>query len=323
VSINGGASGTGHGTVNITVAPNPGVSVRTGALTIAGLTVAVTEAAQPACSVTLSPSGAAFGKDAATGSFSVATPSYCQWTAVSGANWLTVTSGTAGGGNGTVAYTVQRHFGTTARSAAIGVNEKSFTLTQEGDVVVSCEYSVTPVEFTPCMSVSSNMTAIVTTQATCSWAASPAASWIDVIDGQSGTGPGVISFRVSDNWDAPRQGILEVRWPTVTAGQNLRVRQAGCSYGVSANNLNLPVGGGAANFEVVQQSDPYTCGGPLQNACLWTAVSTASWIIITTSMPQVGDNRVNFTVAPNNTGVSRTGAIVIRDKTVTLTQLSV
>jgi len=37
----------------------------------------------------------------------------------------------------------------------------------------------------------------------------------------------------------------------------------------------------------------------------------------------VGDNRVNFTVAPNNTGVSRTGAIVIRDKTVTLTQLSV
>jgi hypothetical protein len=168
--------------------------------------------------------------------------------------------------------------------------------------------------------VSYTMTATVPTQASCTWTATTTASWIDIIEGQSGTGPGVVSFQVSDNWDPPRQGIVEVRWPTVTAGQNLSVLQAGCYYAVSTNNINLPVGGGVGHFDVIQQSDPNTCGGLQQNACLWTAVSNASWITITTSMPKVGDDRVNFTVAPNNTGVSRSGTITVRDKTVTVIQ---
>jgi Viral BACON domain/Putative binding domain, N-terminal len=319
MTITSGASGTGNGTVNVVVTVNPGPTVRTGTLTVAGQAVAVREEAQPACTVALTPPSVAVGPSPFSGTFAVASPSYCQWTAVSAAPWLTVTSGSAGSGNGTVAYAVDRNRETTVRAASIVVNDKSFVATQEGEVVVACEYSVTPVEFTPCMA-STTMTAMVTTQATCSWTAAPVSSWITLTEGHIGTGSGLVSFRVSDNYDAPRQGIVEVRWPTVTAGQNLRVLQAGCYYGVSTSNINVATVGGQGHFDVVQQSDPQLCGGPLQNACLWTADSQVPWIIITTPMPQRGDNRVNFTVAPNNTGASRTGTIVVRDKTVTITQ---
>jgi hypothetical protein len=113
---------------------------------------------------------------------------------------------------------------------------------------------------------------------------------------------------------------VEVRWPTVTAGQNVRVLQAGCYYGVSTSNINIANVGGQGHFDVVQQSDPQLCGGPTQDACLWTAVSQTLWINITTPMPQRGDNRVTFAVAPNTSGAPRTGTIVVRDKTVTIIQ---
>jgi hypothetical protein len=170
------------------------------------------------------------------------------------------------------------------------------------------------------MSVPSNLTATITTQQGCSWTVNPGASWIAVTSGPSGSGPGVITFRVSDNWDAPRQSVVMVRWPTPTAGQNLRVSQAGCRYGVSADSISVGAAGGPGRFDVLQQSDPLTCGGATQNACRWSAVANVPWIAITTSMPQIGDNPVSFTVAPNDAATGRTGTIVVRDKTIRITQ---
>lgn len=319
LSITAGASGTGTGSVNVTVTTNPGLTVRTGSLTIAGQTVAVLEEAQPACSVTLSPASASYSESPAAGTVSVTSPSYCQWTAVSTAPWLTVTAGSPGQGNGTVSYGVDRNRETAARSAALVINEKTFGVTQAAEPI-ACEYSVTPVEFTPCMSVPFAMTAMVTTQATCAWTATAGASWISITEGQSGSGSGPVSFVVTVNWDAPRTGVVEVRWPTVTAGQNLQVAQAGCYYFVSTSTVNVGAGAGSAKFDVLQQSDPTICGGPTQNACQWTAVSHAPWLTITTTMPQVGDNPVQFEVTPNNTGAARTTTITVRDKTVTIIQ---
>lgn len=208
------------------------------------------------------------------------------------------------------------------RSGAIAVGERTFTVTQAGDppAPAACEYSVTPVEFSPCMSVPSNLTATITTQLGCTWTANPGVSWITMTGGQSGSGSGVLTFRVSDNWDAPRQSVVMVRWPTVTAGQNLRVSQAGSRYGVSATTISIGAAGGPGRFDVLQQSDPYTCGGPTQNACLWIAQSDVPWITVTTTMPQAGDNPVSFTVAPNDSTAARSGTIAVRDKVVRITQ---
>ncbi len=164
------------------------------------------------------------------------------------------------------------------------------------------------------------LTTTITTQASCPWTAISGVPWMTVTAGQSGSGTGAIRMSVSDNWEAPRDGIVMVRWPTPTAGQNLRVSQAGCLYAVTQTSISIGAAGGPGAFDVLQQSVPNTCGGPTQNACLWTAQADVPWITILTSMPRAGDDRVSFTVAANTTGSPRTGRITVRDKTVVISQ---
>jgi hypothetical protein len=321
MSITGGASGTGNGVVSVSVTPNTGATERSGTLTIADRSVTVTEAGQPSCAIDISPASTTLGKDSATGTFAVSAGGQCQWTAASTAGWIAVTAGSSGTGNGTVGYAVERNRELTGRTGTIAVGGRTFTITQAADTPPAiCEYAVAPIAFTPCMSASQIMTAIITTQAGCTWTAEPDASWITLAAGQSGSGPGVVSFRVSDNWDAPRQSVVKVRWPTVTAGQNLQVQQAGCLYSVSTAAISVAAGGGPGRFDVYQMAQPNTCGGPTQSACEWTAQSDVPWITVTTSMPQAGDNPVSFTVAANAASTARTGRITVRDKIVQITQ---
>lgn len=322
MSITSGATGTGNGVVNVSLTPNPSETARTGTLTIAGQAVSVQEEGLGACTLDISPTSASFNKDSTNGTFAVVAPTHCQWSATSSAAWLGVTSGSPGTGNGTVAYSVDRNRDLSARTGTITVGERTFTVNQSGDTPAPpvCEYSVAPIEFSPCMSVPYNLTATITTQQGCTWTASPGASWITVTGGQSGSGPGVVSFTVSDNWDPPRRGVVMVRWPTETAGQNLQVAQAGCYYAVSTSAISIVAAGGTGRFDVIQQSDPNTCGGATQDRCRWTAQSDVPWITVTTSMPSAGDNPVNFTVAANPGTTARTGRITVRDKVVQITQ---
>jgi hypothetical protein len=321
MSITSGASGTGSGMVNVNLTPNPSETTRTGTLTIAGQTVAVQEEGLGACTVEISPSSASFNKDSANGSFTVAAPTHCQWSATSSASWLAVTSGSPGSGNGTISYSVERNRDVNPRTAGIGIGTRTFTVNQAGDTPAPiCEYSVTPIDFAPCMSAPFNLTAAISTQPGCTWTAAPGASWITVTGAQSGSGPGVVSFTVSDNWDAPRHGVVMIRWPTATAGQNLQVAQAGCYYAVSTASISIAAAGGSGQFNVIQQSDPIQCGGATQDRCLWTAQADVPWITVTSSMPQAGDNPVSFTVAANPGPSARTGRITVRDKVVQITQ---
>jgi hypothetical protein len=319
MSITGGSSGSGGGVVSVTVTPNSTIGIRTGTLTVAGQPVSVRQDGFEPCTLDIAPSSASFSKDSATASFAVSAPGHCLWSATSNVAWLAVTSGHQGSGNGSVAYAVERNTAVTARTAAIAIEQRVFIVTQSGDSG-GCEYSVAPVEFNACMSVPYSLTATITTEQGCTWTVNPDASWITVTSARSGSGSGVITFGVSDNWDAPRHSVVMVRWPTPTAGQNLQVSQAGCRYAVSAATVSIGAGGGPGRFDVFQQSDPLTCGGPLQNGCRWVAQSNVSWITITTAMPQSGDNPVSFTVAPNETTAARSGTIAVRDKAVQITQ---
>ena len=322
MSITNGSSGTGNGVVNVSLTANQSQAARTGTLTIAGQAVPVQEEGLGACTIEISPASASFNQNNATGSFDVTAPAHCQWSATSNSAWLGITSGSPGTGNGKVAYSVDRNRDLNARSGTITVGERAFTVNQSGDTPAPpvCEYSVTPIEFAPCMAVPYNLTATITTQQGCTWTASPGASWITVTGGQSGSGSGVISFMVSENWESPRHGVVMVRWPTASAGQNLQVAQAGCRYAVSATSVSIAAPGGSGRFDVIQQSDPYTCGGATQDACRWTATSSVPWITVTTSMPQMGDNPVSFTVAPNDSTSPRTGTVTVRDQVVQITQ---
>jgi len=322
MSVNGIPARIGPGIASATLTENTGESPRTGTLTIAGQAVAVSQGGvAPPCSFRLEPGNASWPHEGGSGTFSVITPERCAWTARSNTSWITLTSGQQGTGSGTVSYTVERNRDAAARAGTITAAEQTFSITESGEAVpVNCEYSVAPIEFNVCMAVPYNLTATITTQQGCSWTAAPDASWVTVAEGQSGTGPGTIAFRVTDNWDASRHANVMVRWPTPTAGQNLRVAQAGCRYAVSSSAISISATGGQARFDVIQQSDPLECGGPLQNACLWRADADVPWITITTSMPQAGDNPVSFTVAANDGTAARAGTIKVRDKVVVVTQ---
>jgi hypothetical protein len=71
---------------------------------------------------------------------------------------------------------------------------------------------------------------------------------------------------------------------------------------------------------VLQQSDPLTCGGPLQNACRWSAVANVSWIAVLTGLPRSGDDPVAFEIAPYDGTEPRAGHITVRDQVVNVVQ---
>jgi hypothetical protein len=319
MSIISGSSGTGNGTVTVSLTANEGTDVRSGTLNVAGQSVAVRQDGLEPCTFAIDPGSAAVDSDASTGSFEVATLARCEWTAATSAAWLAITNGGHGTGNGTVAWSVDRNRDSTGRTAFITIADKTFTVTQAGEQRV-CDYSVSPVTFTPCMSVPFDLVAAVTAPVGCTWTVEPDASWITLTSGGSGSGSGTVTFRVSDNYDAPRHSVVKVRWPTPTAGQNLQVQQAGCRYGVSTSSIDIAAAGGTGRFDVLQQSDPISCGSATQDRCLWTAISDASWITVTTSMPQMGDNPVSFTIAANTATSPRSGTITVRDRVVRITQ---
>lgn len=319
IALSSGATGNGPGTVGYSVGVNSATESRSGTVTIGGQSHAVTQQGRvpTACSYELTPDTSSWGDDGGRRTFAVSAPPDCAWTAVSGASWVVVNSG-EGRGNGTVSYTVARNTEIAERSTTIAVADRTFRVRQGGDVS-ACLYSVTPIDFRPCMA-GSNVIASVTTQASCPWTAEPDASWLGVPGGSSGRGSGAITITFTDNYAAPRQGIVKVRWPTPTAGQNVRVAQAGCFYSVSRASVSFTAAGGSATFDVLQQSDPITCGGATQDRCTWTAQSNVAWITITSSMPRSGDNPVAFTVAANVGSAAREGRITVRDKVVVVTQ---
>lgn len=315
-----GTTITGTGSVTYTVSANASTEVRTGGMTIGGLGVAVTQQGRTptVCSYELSPDSAEFGSDAAGGTFSVTAPADCTWAPVSSASWLVVTSGAQGTGSGTVAYSVARNTDVPDRIARVTLADRIFTVVQEGDYD-ACQYAVTPVNVETCMPAGT-VNIMVSTQNSCPWTAAPDASWLDVTSGSSGSGSGVITTAFTENYDARRLGIVMVRWPAPTAGQNVRLDQAGCLYGVSRSEVSFTADAGTGTFDVLQQSEPYTCGGATQDRCIWSAVTDVPWITVTSSMPRAGDNPVAFAVAANTGASARVGRITVRDKVVVITQ---
>ena len=323
MTISGGGTGSGPGAVTYSVAANAATASRSATLTIAGQAHGVTQdGREPAvCTYAISPETAAHNENAGTGSFAVTAPASCAWSAISDRSWLTVTAGAQGSGTGSVAYTVTRNVETAERSGRITVAGRVFTVRQsgdEGDAPV-CTYSVSPVTFQPCMPAGT-LTASITTQASCTWTAQSDSPWLTLASSATGDGPAVISLRYSDNYDAPRSGIVMIRWPTPTAGQNIHVAQAGCTYAVSRSDITMTAAAGVATFDVIQQSVPNTCGGATQDRCLWSAQADVPWITITSSMPRTGDNPVSFAVTANDGSAARVGRITVRDKVVVVTQ---
>ena len=160
VTISSGASGTGDGTVRFTASRNTGPS-RSGAITAAGKTFTVSQG--NGCSIALA--STTFNAPAAGGSGTVGVTAGggCSWTATSNANWLSIASGAAGTGNGTVGFTVAANNGP-PRSDTLTIGGRTFTVSQ----AENCSFTIAPERVT--MSAAAGDTNVaVTTASGCPW----------------------------------------------------------------------------------------------------------------------------------------------------------
>ena len=86
------------------------------------------------CTFSLLPSHATYDGIANAGTFTVtASGSGCIWTATSKADWISISSGDSGIGDGTVAYSVTINSNSNSRVGTIVVGSKTFTVTQQGE----------------------------------------------------------------------------------------------------------------------------------------------------------------------------------------------
>jgi hypothetical protein len=229
ITVTSGANGTGNGTVNFSATANTG-SARSGTLLIAGQTVSVTQPAPTTCSYTVTPTSRSMPVGGGSSTFSVATTSGCNWTAVSEAGWITVTSGASGNGNGTVGFTAAANAGP-SRTGTINIAGIDVSVTQPSGS--TCTYTVSPL--TPTIAAAGGaLTISVTSQSGCTWTAaeSPSVSWVSITSGTSGTGNGTVTVQVTAN------GQTTARTMTLTiGGRTVTLTQSG-----AAPTLSRPKG---------------------------------------------------------------------------------
>jgi hypothetical protein len=95
----------------------------------------------PPCSYSITPTSQSFGYSGGTGSVNASAKSDCEWTAVSNASWLIITSNSSGSGNGTIHYTVSQTSDNSDRTGTLTIADKTFTVNQQK--IPTCSLTVT------------------------------------------------------------------------------------------------------------------------------------------------------------------------------------
>jgi hypothetical protein len=240
--------------------------------------------------------------------------------ALADAAWITITDPAGGFGTGSrrVSYSVAANSGDAGRTGTVTVGSRRFAVTQAG--AKPCTYSVSPVEYRECFGGAHDVKVTITADVACGWTASSAVPWLQIATGATGYGSGSITFNVASNPGPPRQGNIEVRWPAPTAGQNVRVMQAGCYYFVGVRDLGVPAAGGDYSVGVSAYSDNAACEGPLGDGCRWTAVSSDPWVTFPYGASYGGVQTLVIRVAANTTGDMRRATVTVVDQIIKILQ---
>lgn len=82
------------------------------------------------CGYSISPTNQTFPPNGGTGTVNVSTAPGCSWSAVSNNNWITITSGSSGNGNGVVGYSVAANPANQKRTGTMTIAGRTFTVKQ-------------------------------------------------------------------------------------------------------------------------------------------------------------------------------------------------
>ncbi|HEY1308488.1 MAG TPA: BACON domain-containing protein [Vicinamibacterales bacterium] len=304
ISLTPPATGTGNGSVGFTVSPNS-LAERVGAITVAGQVSLVTQAGStppqsptPSCTYAISGSSQNVGAAGGAGTpVTVSTQNGCQWAAASNAPWISLTSVTAGTGNGSVAFNVAPNTGA-ARVGTLTIASQTLTVSQ-----APCVYSINPTNQSVGSALTVGTPVTVATLSSCQWSARSNVSWLIITSATSGTGNGSVAFSVVANTGPARTGTLTIAGQTETITQD-----APCMYSISPREQVIGSSGGSGIIDLVTQV-----------GCQSTARSTVAWITVQSGVTNVGSSRISYNVEANF-GAARVGSIEIADQTLTVTQ---
>ena len=235
--ITSASSGTGNASLAYTVAANTGTA-RSATLSIAGVAVFVSQAANPCASgATISPTSVSVASSGQVGTVQITHAAGCAWSIANVPAWITVNA-TSGAGSGTVEYTVSANTGA-ARSATLSIAARSFTVSQAADpCLVATSISPTSQTFG---SAGGSGSVTVTHNAACSWSVTGVPSWVTLTSGASGTGSGSVTYTVAANTGSARSAVMTI------AGRSFSVSQSApvTAYCASRANTN--------SYEWIQQ----------------------------------------------------------------------
>lgn len=221
-----------------------------------------------------------------------------QWTAQSNNDWIQITSDTAGAGSATIEFSVGANPAVTSRTGSVTVAGMMVTVVQEG---LWADVSTDDTSF----GVDSDFgTILVETEGGGTWTASADVDWIHLLD-ESGTGSTPVMFVVDDytTTTASRSGTITI------AGKKVVITQQGYELSINPQVAEVGSNAGAGQFGVSAPID-----------AVWEAIADCDWITIIGARTGIGDGTIQYTIADNLTGETRTGRIIIAGKTYTITQ---
>ena len=272
------------------------------------LTLAVLAAAgmyAQTCTFALSPPSANVAATGGSGTITVtASQSSCTRMATASADWITISFGQTGTGNGSIGYSVAANTSSTARSGTITVGGASFAITQAG-AQNTCTLTLSPSSASYPASGGSGMIAITASANSCDRAVTSSVSWITISLGATGTGNGTVAYSVAANTTAlARTGVLSI------GNATFNVSQSGlpCNLTLTPSSVSVATAGGSGSITVTATP-----------GCAWTANSPVSWLTLS-PLSGSGNGSVTYTAIANSSPQSRSTQATIGEQVLNVTQ---
>jgi hypothetical protein len=130
-----------------------------------------------------------------------------------------------------------------------------------------------------------------------------------IVSNESGSGDSSLSLEVRENvTGSARLGTISIAGHSVTVVQDGGLGDD-CGFSIAPLFESFSASGGAGSFNISGDA-----------RCAWQAVSTASWISVTSTAVGIGNAAVSYSVAPNVSPFGRNGSITIAGHTFSIKQ---
>ncbi len=266
-------TGTGSGSVDVSVAPNTGAA-RSGHITIAGQAAEIDQTAGDStiCTYGMNPASAHIPAAGNSGTFAVTTASSCSYfvepypqdsTYVTGVQFITVPqTSSLLVGNGNPSYTVAANHGA-PRNGAIMVGGDVFRLTQDAP---ACYYTLSTTSATLPVNGATGTINVKASSPSCAWTAkSSNSSVLSVTSGASGTGNGTVNYSAPKNTEGPQTATITIGDATgYSIFTENQISAFNCTFTISPGSVEVS-SNGVSNFFGVTAS---------YSNCKWTATSS-------------------------------------------------